>query len=616
MSTPQTDLHDLDLENARLLVVDDNPVNLEVLAELLDMAGYTQVVLETSPVRAIERWRNEPFDFLLLDIRMPEMSGHEVMAELKRSLGPDEYLPCIVLTAQTDIETQQSALEAGAVDFITKPFNFDELLKRLKNALTNRFIHKRQKQRLNEFGQRIDAQQRALAEKEHDLTYLAERDSVTGLFNRRALKGRLQNMLNDRPLAVTCLLIEITDTDQLLLIEGVESVDVFLRTVASRLKSVIDNHLGLCGVWGGQTFLCLLPFGQTAAEPILHRMMSAVFAPVEQVDFDVSLHGRGGYAEIDPQDDDGAFAPGAADEAIRRAGFALASLPKNSNELCQFSPAMAEVAFRRHQLERDLRSAMTQPDQFHLMYQPKIDLGTETIIGCEALMRWRHPEHGLIPPMEFIPLAEEKGQIVDLGLLVIEQALTFIRRMKDTLGRPIPIAVNVSGYQFELMRAKKMSLVTEIQRLLTEHAIDPEWLEVEITETALMSHFDLVVEQLTQLRDIGVKVALDDFGTGYSSFSYLQKLPISTLKIDRSFVDKASADRRQTALLHSIITLAEALDLTTVAEGVETLADIDLLKNLRCPLAQGYYYSRPVSDTAMLDLLKTPGKLSPAHERR
>ncbi|WP_322629515.1 EAL domain-containing protein [Halothiobacillus sp.] len=605
------DEHEQDHLAARILVVDDNPINLEVLSELLEMTGYTQVTLESNPVHAIDHWRTQDFDLLLLDIRMPQMSGHEVMAELKKDLGPNEYLPCIVLTAQTDTDTQQKALSAGAIDFITKPFNFDELLKRLKNALNNRLIHRRQKQQLNEFGQRIDAQQRALAEKEHDLAYLATHDSVTGLLNRRALMTHLRQMLDESPQAITCLLIEVTDSDQLLLIEGVDSVDLFLRTVATRLKSVLDDHLGICGVWGGQTFLCLLPVQAKMAEPIVQRMMTAVFAPVEQIDFDISLHGRCGYAEIE-LDDDGTFPPRSADEAIRRAGFALASLSKNGNELSRFSPIMAEVAFRRHQLERDLSVALTQPEQFFLVYQPKVDLVTETIVGCEALVRWQHPKHGLIPPMEFISLAEEKGQIVELGMLVIEHALRFVRQMIDTTGYAIPVAVNVSGYQFELMHAKKMNLVTEIQRRLQQYQIEPRWLEVEITETALMSRFDLVVKQLVQLRDIGITVALDDFGTGYSSFSYLQKLPITTLKIDRSFVDKASADTRQTTLRRSIIVMAKALDLCTVAEGVETLADINLLKNLRCPLAQGYYYSRPLDASAMLALLRLPGKIQPA----
>ncbi|HUN00922.1 MAG TPA: EAL domain-containing protein [Halothiobacillus sp.] len=597
---------------ARILIVDDNAANLTVLAELLDMAGYTRVYTEQSARQAVTRWQTQPFDLLLLDIRMPDMDGHAVMAALRANLADDDYLPCIVLTAQTDRETREAALDAGAIDFIAKPFDFDETLKRIKTALNTRLLHTKTRNQLTEFGQTISAQTEALIAKDHDLAYLAAHDSVTGLLNRRAVTMRMAELAKTHPSGMTCALIEVTDTDQLLLLEGVESVDVFLRRVSAQLKMVIDDHLGLCGVWGGQTFLCILPFMGDAVRPVFERLVAAVFTSMARFDFDVSLHGRGGYSPV-------VFGAGethevAIDAAIRRAGFALASLHKRCNRLVEFNQVMADTALRRNLVERELNLAMQQnPEQFFLQFQPKVDLVFERVVGCEALLRWDHPTLGWISPVEFIPIAEEKGQIEALGLIVLAQALQFIQRMQRECGRAVMVAVNVSGYQFELMRAKGGSLVDEIRDLLEQYQIDPVYLELEITESALMSGFDWVIEKLHRLHDMGISVALDDFGTGYSSFSFLQKLPITTLKIDRSFVDNAANMPRQAALLGGIVRMAQELGLVAVAEGVETFGDIELLKSFNCPIAQGYYYSRPLMPDAFIHLLNQPGRITPAH---
>lgn len=596
--------HTVDPTKGRILVLDDNAANLAVLVELLDMEGYTSVTAESNPHRAIALWQENPFDLLLLDIRMPEMDGHQVISILKASMDADDYLPCIVLTAQTDRETRQAALDAGAIDFITKPFEFDEALKRIRTALHTRLLHQHKREQLSDFGQRLAEQARALQEKEHDLAYLASHDSVTGLLNRRALTKRLQDLMCEQTIGCSCALLEVTNTDQLLLIEGVESVDFFLRTVSTRLKLAMDDHFGICGVWGGQTFLCALPFAGEAAGAVFDRVAKAVFAPVADFDFDVTLHGRGGYSNVRP---DEINSPKAIDATVRRAGFALASQHKRCNRIVEFSQIMEDTALRRNLVERELNLAMSQDhEQFFLQFQPKVDLVTETVVGGEALLRWHHPQLGFIPPAEFIPIAEEKGQIEALGLIVVEQALMFVRRMQNELGRSVPVAVNISGVQFELMRAKGLSLVEEIRTLLTQFEVAPHYLELEITETVLMFGFDWVVEKLHRLRDLGISVALDDFGTGYSSFAYLQNLPISTLKIDRTFVDNAANIPRQAALLGSIVRMAQDLGLTTVAEGVETLEDIELLRQFNCPIAQGYYYSRPLMPDDFIELLRQP----------
>jgi diguanylate cyclase len=594
----------LDLTSARILVVDDDAGNLAALLERLGREGYTDVTAERDPRQAVDLWRARPFDLLLLGVCTPERDGCQVMTALKQTLDSDDYLPCIVLTEQPDQETRQAVLDAGAIDLIAKPFEFGEVLKRIETAINTRLLHQRKRQQLSDFGQRLDEQAKALREKEHDLFYLATHDSVTGLLNRRALTERLHALMAEQT-ACSCALVEVTNTDQLLLIEGVESVDFFLRTVSTRLKLVMDDHFGICGVWGGQTFLCVLPFVGEAAGTVFDHVAKAVFAPVVDFDVDVTLHGRGGYSSVRPDEED---SPKAIDLTVRRAGFALASQHKRSNHIVAFNQIMEDTALRRNLVERELNKAMSQEGyaQFFLQFQPKVDLMAETIMGCEALLRWQHPDLGSIPPTEFIPIAEEKGQIEVLGLIVIGQALQFVQRMKAEVGRSVRVAVNISGVQFELMRAKGLSLVDEVQALLTEYNIEPQQLELEITESVLMTGFDWVVEKLQRLQDMGISVALDDFGTGYSSFAYLQNLPISTLKIDRTFVDNAVNIPRQAALLGAIVRMAQDLSLTTVAEGVETLEDVELLRQLNCPIAQGYYYSRPLMPDDFIALLRQP----------
>lgn len=594
-----------DLAKARILVVDDNPVNLMVLAELLDEAGYQQVVTESSSTQGVKRWLAESFDLLLLDIRMPELDGHAVMRLLKNHLAPDDYLPCIILTAQTDRETRQAALDAGAIDFITKPFDFEDTLRRIRNALHTRLLHKKNRNKANELAQTVGAQQAELEAKTQDLAYLAAHDPITGLLNRHALTERLRTLPMSNRQGLTCALIEMTDADQLLLLDGIESIDVLMRTVASRLQLALQNHFGFCGIWYGQTFLCVLPLTGGAARTVLDALMPQVFAPISQDAFTLTIHGRGGYAEVEITPQQAAPEDSSVQQAIRSAGFALASQHKRSNRLAPFDQTLADSYLRRSQVERALfRALESDRSQFTLHFQPKIDLQHEQLVGCEALLRWRQPELGWISPAEFIPIAEEKGSIEELGLIVIDHAAAFIAQMQRETGHAVSVAVNVSTHQFELMRARGGSLVDEIDQILQRYAVAPRLLEIEITESALLSGFDWVLEKLHRLRALGLSIALDDFGTGYSSLSYLQKLPITTLKIDRSFVDNAANLPRQAAMLGSIVRMADELGLTTVAEGVETPADLAILKNLNCTVAQGYYYSRPLPADAFIDWMR------------
>ncbi|WP_291511768.1 EAL domain-containing protein [Acidithiobacillus sp.] len=592
-----------ELAAARILVVDDNPANLTVLAELLRETGYRSVDLEASPEMAVRRWLAQPYDLLLLDMRMPELDGLEVMARLRSQVADGDYLPCIILTAQTDPETRAAALDAGALDFILKPFDFDEVLKRIRNALQTRLLHRQARQRLDAYGQTISAQQQALAEREHDIAYLASHDSITGLLNRHGLCQGLEELAQETKGDLVFLLVELSDADQLMLLEGAQSVDYLLREAGTRLAALMQDLGGICGVWRGQTFLAVFPAREDLKSEV-ERILDTVFAPLPFHGSHVVLHGRGGYALASPASKDVDLVD-QRHAALRAAGLALASAHRLGNRALLYDARLAESFARRHRIERAMQEALqTQPEQFQLAYQPKVDISGHRVVGCEALLRWHHPSLGTISPGEFIPIAEDTGAIEILGMLVMDRVFSFLSQRLQRGSWNLPIAFNVSARQFELMRARGMSLVNAIETRRALYHIPRGLIELEITESSLLTDFDWLVTQLEKLRENAIGVALDDFGTGYSSLSYLQNLPINTLKIDRSFVDGAARDRRQAALLSNILQLARDLKFVSVAEGVETVGDLDLLRDLSCAIAQGYYFSRPLMEPDLLLWLK------------
>ena len=278
-----------------------------------------------------------------------------------------------------------------------------------------------------------------------------------------------------------------------------------------------------------------------------------------------------------------------AETLVRNADFAMYHA-KNSgrNNYQFFKPEMNVRAVERQSLENGLRDAMERKE-FVLHYQPKMNLETGAIIGVEALIRWHHPERGLVPPVQFIPIAEDCGFIVPIGQWVLREACHQARAWQDSGLRPMRIAVNVSAVE---LRAS--DFVAGVNDILTETGLDPRYLELELTETFLMQDSKATVAVLQALKGMGVQLALDDFGTGYSSLSYLKRFPIDTLKIDQSFVRDLTTDADDASIVTAVISMGKSLHMGVVAEGVETREQLAFLREQSCPEGQGYYFSRPV----------------------
>jgi EAL domain-containing protein (putative c-di-GMP-specific phosphodiesterase class I) len=264
-----------------------------------------------------------------------------------------------------------------------------------------------------------------------------------------------------------------------------------------------------------------------------------------------------------------------------------------------FEPAMHQTALRRLEMKADLERAIDNRE-FVLHYQPVIELRTGQISGVEALLRWNHPQRGTVPPLDFIPLAEETGLIVTIGRWVLETACRQASQLqhRHEIHPPLHMAVNLSARQLQ-----RPEIAKEVAGILDATGLDPRYLILEITESVMMADVQLSLQRLTELKRLDVKLALDDFGTGYSSLNYLQQFPVDILKIDKSFIDAINTDNRKSVLTATIIKLADDLGLQPVAEGIERTDQLDKLLELQCDLGQGYYFARPLPIEGLEQLL-------------
>jgi EAL domain-containing protein (putative c-di-GMP-specific phosphodiesterase class I) len=341
---------------------------------------------------------------------------------------------------------------------------------------------------------------------------------------------------------------------------------------------------------GGDEFTVLLEdiASEAAAIALAERIAGALCVPIMLQGREVVVSASIGVALSLPQR--------GSHDLLREADLAMYRAKASGKARCVlFNPELDIHAMERLELETDLRNALARAE-FRVHYQPIISLGDDSIVGMEALVRWEHPERGLVQPLSFIPVAEETGLIIPIGQWVLEQACQQAHAWQTQFPseHPLTISVNLSGRQLQ-----HPDLVADVARVIGQAGLDPAALELEITESVVMQDAEATDATLRALKAIGIRLAIDDFGTGYSSLSYLKRFPVDTLKIDRSFVDGLGVDAQDTAIVHSVAALARALDLTVTSEGVETLAQHLLLKQLGCEHSQGYLYSRALAPDDM-----------------
>jgi diguanylate cyclase (GGDEF)-like protein/PAS domain S-box-containing protein len=428
------------------------------------------------------------------------------------------------------------------------------------------------------------------------LTHLAQHDHLTDLPNRTLLNDRLtqaMTLAHRRGHQVAVLFLDVDRFKHINDTLGHAIGDRLLQSVALRLLACVRRSDTVSRL-GGDEFVILLSEVRNAEDAAISaaRILQALGQPHRIDQHELYLTVSIGIA-IFP--DDGTE----AEVILKNADFAMYDAKQNHrNNYRFFESQMNARAMARRSLENDLRLAMER-QEFSLHYQPKVNLKTGAIIGIEALIRWHHPERGLVPPVQFIPVAEDCGFIVPIGHWVLREACRQAQAWRDSGLPPMCIAVNISAVE---LRAK--DFVANVCAILAETGLDPRCLELELTETFLMQDLESTAAVLRALKDLGVRLALDDFGTGYSSLSYLKRFPIDTLKIDRSFVCDLTTDADDASIVDAVISMGRSLHMMVVAEGVETQEQLNCLNRQGCPEGQGYLFSRPVSAERATQLLQ------------
>ena len=584
-------------EHADILVVDDNPVNVELLLQLLEDYGYKKVRGETDPRQLAGLLTNKLPDLLLLDIRMPYLDGYQVL-ELLKSQWQQEGPPVIVLSAQIDAKARLRALNLGARDFISKPFERLEVLQRIHNTLELHFLLRQRMSRAKQL-------ESLVTQRTADLQRLVVTDQVTTRPNRRGLLEILANKLDKKALVkkpktseAILYFIVLEGIDDIARVHGYGITDKLNQAVGVRLEQLPavlhqqGQHTQQLGVWGGNEWL-LLELGDANAQLIARRaneLITQLNKAFEVEHLLLHLKARVGISHS-------GVTYQTPEHLVRLAAM---SLPRNNNEWQIYQPRLEEQLLQQNRYRQALHSAIDNQELF-LVYQPKVSLQTGQVIAAEALLRWSNPELGFISPVDFIPIAEASGDIIRMGDWVMNVAMTQLERwLKAGVVAPnFKVAVNVAALQLVQPHfAERL-----IHRL--QHSTIPKGsLEIEVTESGLMQNMELALSQLQYLAKHGVSIAIDDFGTGYSSLAYLKSMPISVLKIDRTFISQMDTDRQDLKLVETVISMARNLGCITVAEGVERPEHITLLSDMQCQVAQGYWYSPPLTPTVFIDYLK------------
>jgi len=565
------------VEPANILVVDDRPENRSLLSAILEPLGQN-VVLAESGDEALKQLLRQDFAVILLDVQMPGLDGYETAALIKQR-ERTRYVPIIFLTAYGPEQSHMlRGYEAGAVDYLFKPF--DATILRSKVRV---FVELHQLQRQAEL-----------------LAHRALHDTLTALPNRALFVDRLHvalSRLSRRPGRLAVLYLDLdgfkTVNDTL----GHEAGDSLLVEVSRRLTAVL-RPADTVARFGGDEFIVLSEgIEEDGAREIAERIAAALSAPLV-----LSGKAMPVAASIGVTLGSGNEQP---DELIREADAAMyQAKQRGGGAYALYDDPMRARALRRRQTEVALRGALER-EELCLRYQPQIDVQSGGIVGVEALLRWQHPERGLLTPPDFLDLAEETGLIVPIDCFVLEEAMRQQERWRVEFpdAPPLPISVNVSARHLA-----SRQLIACIERVAGGGTEQARTLYVEVSESAVMESVDAAVAMLEELRGMGVGLAIDDFGTGYSSLSYLRQFPVHALKIDPSFVERLVDEPNQRAIVAAIVNLAHAIDLVPIAEGVETPAQLERLREMGCDLAQGHHLAEPLPPEGIAELLAAHGR--------
>jgi len=567
-NTDSDDLH-LSDDTPQVLVVDDDRSTRSTLRHTLQRDGF-RVEEASDGQQALAMLTSFQPDVILMDAMMPVMDGFTACARMQE-LPNGADIPVLMITALQDNSSVERAFAAGASDYIPKPIHYAVLSQRVRRIIEANRAEKR-------------------------IRHLAYNDVLTNLPNRTLFFELLGKSIDHARSAGQQVAVLFMDLDRFKYVNdnlGHAIGDRLLQDVAQRVRQTVRSADAVARLGGDEFTVVLNELDSPAsAASAAHNIVRALSVPFPIDGHEIFVTASVGIAMFPHDGGDVATLVKHADSAMYRA--------KRTNTGFQFYESSMEHSISEHvRLESDLRRAMEQQHQLEVYYQPQACLSSGRIIGMEALVRWRHPTRGMIPPADFIPLAEETGIINQLGDWVLRTACTQLRQFMRNGLPELRVAVNLSVRQL-----LQKDFAASVEAVLADTGLPPHLLELEITESTLMENAQDTLAALHRLRELGVRLSIDDFGTGYSSLSYLKRFPVDIIKIDRSFVYDLPQDADDAAIVSAIIALAHSLRLEVVAEGVETSEQLAFLAGRECDLMQGYHLSPAIPADQFAELVR------------
>ncbi len=576
-----------------LIVDDDLPARMLMRASL--QKGGFKVIEAQNGLEAINLFETEKPDAILMDVMMPELDGFGACRAI-RSLDGGEHTPILMVTGLDDLESINRSYDSGATDFITKPINWAVLNYRVKYML----------RASQAFFDVIDKQKK--------IQELAFFDHLTGLANRTLFRESLTDTITASLNEAKLVAVLFIDLDRFKTINdtlGHHVGDLVLKNVAERITATIrtsrifDNSHRLIENYlsrpGGDEFIIMLPglLDPEDSGRIAGRINDALATPFHIEGHEIFISSSIGIS-IYPLDGCD------AEELMKHADLAMDhAKDKGRNGFQYFKKSLNIKARERLEFENDIRKAVSA-EEFELYFQPQVNMADGSISGCEALTRWQHQTRGAVSPGQFIPIIEELGLVGSFTDWVIKAAGQHQKQWKDQGLNSINIAINVSSKQFV-----QQGIPEKISQVLQQHDLAPEFLELELTESVLAQQNTETFATLNRLKEMGLSISVDDFGTGYSSLVYLKTFPIDIVKIDRFFIKDICTSKQDASIVKAIVAMARSMKMRVIAEGIETLEQFEILRDMGCDIGQGYLFSKAVPADQFSKMLKSGQSLIP-----
>ena len=555
-----------------MLIVDDSKTNRAILHSIFEK-DY-ELTEASDGLEASTLLKQKNFSVIILDLNMPNMDGFQLLDML--NADPKlKNIPVIINTQFGQEENELKALSKGASDFISKPYNIEIVRHRVNNVIMTTELAQ---QMIN-----TEAEKRTLEKLHH----LAETDSLTGVYSEQGFCHYADELRKSKDTEYTLLRFDVNHFKAINELFGAEKSLAILKLIADRLKVLVGND-GICGRLGADIFTVCMPTDKLDAEKIVNDLEQLISKTLPG--FNASIYSAI-YCMNDPET--------SVELMLDRAGLAIQQIKGNYlDRFTKYNGLVKDVMLKEQALTSDMEFALGN-NEFCIHIQPIYDLHTGKVVSAEALVRWNHSKCGLLPPDSFIPLFERNGMIAKLDHHVWGLACAFLKKLIDEGVEPVPISVNVSRVNLFLP-----SLGDDIVALLDKYGIGREYLKLEITESARTADQTRLVEAVGKLKELGFTIVMDDFGTGYSSLRVLKDMPIDVVKIDMNFVAELGSSNKASIIVKHMSTLAKALGMTVIAEGVETKEQLGYLKSVECDQLQGYYFSKPLTEDDFIKLMK------------